>query len=436
MEDVRHELHRRPTPGTRDYDDSSFEILSETVTNTASKVAEIDGMKIQLETLKRRVRKFEKGAPGPPTPSAHDNHPRPSSSSLAPHTSFQSSATIDSPKPQVEAQPRAWNAVNANNKRPSLTEDEHAAGGVHSDYKRIRPNPSENSYHPSTQQSSAYAPSYATPDNHLAPIQNLTTSNQGGWRAPTLPAFRGGQSGRGRGGRSRKSPPASLGTPPWERESWNNKEVDTDGYYRPLGGVPISPNTADRGRVIRRGSGGNFQYLDHTNASSKKTRQKPIRNAEGILIRKDGKPDLRSISSPMNLKKVHARKTAEVDANGQPIESQSPHMSDSMDSPVGGSDESPTNAEEESYSPPSEEQPKSKSRPSTHGAIMKQMFPHGVDDDSHRMHGNAAQLFGETSPSGTRVRIRNQRVRDEVRASVEEHAETEGEESRKSSGTT
>lgn len=44
---------------------------------------------------------------------------------------------------------------------------------------------------------------------------------------------------------------------------------------------------------------------------SKKTRTKPIRNADGVLIRKDGRPDMRSVSSAMNLKKVHAKKEAE-----------------------------------------------------------------------------------------------------------------------------
>lgn len=44
---------------------------------------------------------------------------------------------------------------------------------------------------------------------------------------------------------------------------------------------------------------------------TKKTRTKPIRNADGVLIRKDGRPDMRSVSSAMNLKKVHAKKEAE-----------------------------------------------------------------------------------------------------------------------------
>lgn len=50
---------------------------------------------------------------------------------------------------------------------------------------------------------------------------------------------------------------------------------------------------------------------DGMSNSGKKTRTKPIRNAEGILIRKDGRPDMRSVSSANNLRKVHAKKEAE-----------------------------------------------------------------------------------------------------------------------------
>lgn len=45
--------------------------------------------------------------------------------------------------------------------------------------------------------------------------------------------------------------------------------------------------------------------------SNKKSRTKPIRNSEGVLIRKDGRPDMRSVSSANNLRKVHAKKEAE-----------------------------------------------------------------------------------------------------------------------------
>lgn len=52
-----------------------------------------------------------------------------------------------------------------------------------------------------------------------------------------------------------------------------------------------------------------------SNHPTKKTRTKPVRNADGVLIRKDGRPDMRSVSSAMNLKKVHAKKEAERAGN-------------------------------------------------------------------------------------------------------------------------
>ncbi|TKA36640.1 hypothetical protein B0A54_11883 [Friedmanniomyces endolithicus] len=52
--------------------------------------------------------------------------------------------------------------------------------------------------------------------------------------------------------------------------------------------------------------------------SSKKSRSKPTRNADGVLIRKDGRPDMRSVSSANNLRRVHAqREAARVDGEGE-----------------------------------------------------------------------------------------------------------------------
>ncbi|THW27689.1 hypothetical protein D6D22_10741 [Aureobasidium pullulans] len=46
--------------------------------------------------------------------------------------------------------------------------------------------------------------------------------------------------------------------------------------------------------------------------STKKTRKKPVRNLEGILLRRDGRPDLRSVNGAMNLKKAKLKKQAEI----------------------------------------------------------------------------------------------------------------------------
>jgi hypothetical protein len=72
---------------------------------------------------------------------------------------------------------------------------------------------------------------------------------------------------------------------------------------------------------------------DHNSSAGKKTRTKPIRNAEGILIRKDGRPDMRSVSSANNLRKVHGKKEAERTENdGETPLSSSPSSSSSSSS--------------------------------------------------------------------------------------------------------
>ncbi|GAB7363773.1 hypothetical protein MBLNU230_g4341t1 [Neophaeotheca triangularis] len=175
------------------------------------------------------------------------------------------------------------------------------------------------------------------------------------------PGSRGGRvrtRGRGRGrGRSRGSGNESslqdetrprTSTPEWEKVAgWTGSRTSPNGYYtglplyspstnhmrqptaamhspaqnlhesqthRPLDPtsvlppntpmLPVHPNQAFRISTIS--SSG-----ETTHAESKKSRTKPTRNAEGILIRKDGRPDMRSVSSANNLRKVHAKKEAE-----------------------------------------------------------------------------------------------------------------------------
>ncbi|KAE9991792.1 hypothetical protein EG327_010988 [Venturia inaequalis] len=134
-------------------------------------------------------------------------------------------------------------------------------------------------------------------------------------RTTSSPGRAGRPRGRGRGGRPRKSLPNDREmiprqvTPEWEKETWTVAQVGADGFYYP------------GGERVRRGSGGGQgQPIQATSPQSsmgdpyghaKKTRTKPIRNSDGVLIRKDGRPDMRSQSSAANLRKVHARKEEE-----------------------------------------------------------------------------------------------------------------------------
>ena len=131
---------------------------------------------------------------------------------------------------------------------------------------------------------------------------------------------------RGRGGRPRKSLPIESHNPSaqeWDKDGWAASQVVRDDFY-----PSANPATAKRGGLIRRSSvdappsnriaipppvptqATAISILDPY-AQTKKTRTKPVRNAEGILIRKDGRPDMRSQSSAANLRKVHARKEEE-----------------------------------------------------------------------------------------------------------------------------
>jgi len=84
-----------------------------------------------------------------------------------------------------------------------------------------------------------------------------------------------------------------------------------------------------------------------------------VRNADGVLIRKDGRPDMRSVSSAMNLRKVHAKKEAERNNGGKDEDETPPSVG------AGG---------EESHSPRDEEKEKER-----HRENMRKIFPHGVD---------------------------------------------------------
>ena len=118
-----------------------------------------------------------------------------------------------------------------------------------------------------------------------------------------------------RGRRSIGPSSMELSTPEWERSDWSGppSHMLQDGYYHL--NTSASVGRPSRGSIIRRGGGGamivGFGQRSDPFAHTKKTRTKPIRNSDGVLIRKDGQPDMRSHSSAANLRKVHFRKDGE-----------------------------------------------------------------------------------------------------------------------------
>lgn len=218
---------------------------------------------------------------------------------------------------------------------------------------------------------------------------------------------RGG--GRGRGRRSLPADSRELGTPEWESSSWNGNgtQPGPDGYYQ----MDVTPNgtKVPRGSsIVRRGSSGSgpiaMRPIEMTRpgssgdpyAHTKKTRTKPIRNSDGVLIRKDGKPDMRSQSSAANLRKVHARKEQER------------IMEQGGSTPMSGMTGTPLATDSQNGSQTNGSTPDRENAPSTalnrHEAIMKQIFPNGVDDTVNRRNFHDQFFPGGSSPTVTKIK--------------------------------
>lgn len=264
-----------------------------------------------------------------------------------------------------------------------------------------------------------------------------------GWRPESQrniehrPRGRGRGGGPGsRGGRVRKNMPAQvhqLGTPEWEREDWHgvpDSQAGPDGFYN---------HVARSGRgIARRGSGGGggrrgyaqsdraaslgsqgvspgfglnvgVGSLNDPYAHTKKTRSKPIRNADGVLIRKDGRPDMRSQSSAANLRKVHARKDGETSTQGSPT--------DFTPTPLqfNASAEAPDSPSPSGYSHPDADVPTPVRQ--RHHAIMGKMFPSGVDQ-SRKQHDYARQVFEEDRDHTAHPRTHNHHSANTARTAM------------------
>lgn len=270
-----------------------------------------------------------------------------------------------------------------------------------------------------------------------------------GWRPESQRSIehrpRGRGRGRGggpgsRGGRVRQSLPTQVhhpGPPAWNREEWHG---DSESHVGP----EYYSHVARSGRgIARRGSGGggrgghaqseragslgsqgvspgfSIGSPNDPYAHTKKTRTKPIRNADGVLIRKDGRPDMRSQSSAANLRKVHARKEGELSAHGSPTGFTPVNLHH-----VASTDANPPDTPSPSSNAhPDPEAPSSVQR--KHTAIMGKMFPSGVDE-SRRQNDYAHRVFEEdrdhvarprahtgTHPTEENIRIKKEAVERE-----------------------
>lgn len=230
------------------------------------------------------------------------------------------------------------------------------------------------------------------------------------WHSEPRPTRgRGSRGGRGpgsRGGRVRKSMQGqrhTVGTPEWERDQWS---VAPDSQASP--GLHEGHSAHPGRSIVRRGGGGGsvsrvgsfpnehqeqwtpeigprtVYHIQDSPIEVKKTRSKPIRNEDGILVRKDGRPDRRSQSSAANLRKVHARK-----------EEQLQKETDRNSTPTRLHPRTP--AGQDSASPPPHDQLDPNVTDSVrkkHHDILGRIFPEGIDN-SRKQHDYAHQVFNE-----------------------------------------
>lgn len=264
----------------------------------------------------------------------------------------------------------------------------------------------------------AYATQDAPPDDSWRPESQRIVQVR-------TPRGRGSRGGPGsRGGRVRKSLATQvhpISTPEWERVDWQGvpeSQVSPDGYYtvvrtnRPIvrrgsggggsgsrGGRPTSSGRASSVSLGLQGvtAGGSIGLPADPYAHTKKTRTKPIRNADGVLIRKDGRPDMRSQSSAANLRKVHSRTGGSENPENHEREftpSQQPTRNGSAEvsSTVGGS--------------PSRQDVTPSVR-KKHDNVMSKMFPDGVEEARKEL-DYAHKVFDENDDHTAHPRTQQQ----------------------------
>ncbi|KAK4540827.1 hypothetical protein LTR36_008904 [Oleoguttula mirabilis] len=221
-----------------------------------------------------------------------------------------------------------------------------------------------------------------------------------------------------------------IGTPDWEKSDWTRSQISPDGYY--------NPTHPQRGGLVRRsgGAAGGPSDREHEypvtpvhgqhdpfgmqvdDSANKKSRTKPIRNAEGILIRKDGRPDMRSVSSANNLRKVHAKKEAErVEMEGRtPTSARSlaPAHSNSM------SDEERENTRSGTPVSASAADGDDQDTQERHQELMSRIFPHGYDGAGGRnLAGNYFPRRDEQPTSAPEIAMKTEEQDDEEQPGVE-----------------
>ncbi|KAJ5059634.1 hypothetical protein J3E72DRAFT_242667 [Bipolaris maydis] len=274
---------------------------------------------------------------------------------------------------------------------------------------------------------SPYTPQYAQSDDGWRPDSQRMMGYRPRGRG------RGGGGPGSRGGKVRRSmlvqPHGTFATPEWESDDWQS--------HRSSQGSPEEFHAhmahSGRGGIARRGSGGGggarggYMTNDRTSSlglqgvtagisfgppgeaygSAKRTRTKPVRNADGVLIRKDGRPDMRSQSSAANLRKVHARKENDSSHSPTPTSIQYAAPVSAADTPSPAGLAAHPNATDK------------------HKAIMGKIFPEGLDA-SRKQHDYASQVFSEECDHTVHTRSHGHRSASKTDKSVKKEQSEHG----------
>lgn len=393
FEDFAREARMRPGLKPISGDDlETVDFLSETVASVTAKVGEIDGLKMQIEILKRRLKKVEAAGGSTPIDSSLRD-------GLNSRSFFSPMATQDIVVPISQPADPNWASSNPL-KRKEL--DMQVQKAITSAQRSNMLSDTKNSRH-----------------DAIGVIDRAAYTNGQG----SFPITGAGETPNKRGpGRPRKGESVyALGG-----------STFVDGY------ITSTPTAAVD--LVDNGSPSNAT-LSQLDAIRRRTRQKPIRNAAGVLIRKDGMPDQRSISSPQNLKKVHEKKAGTVGATSvqgddaakmqsplstnvttglhvKPDEYDSLFEASGANTPdVSGDVEMEHwdgNDDEEDDNDDGDQVNGDSTATDKHSGIMKAMFPNGMGSDAQRMNPGA-QIFSPVKP---KLQDRVDAQMDGVRAAV------------------
>jgi hypothetical protein len=233
------------------------ELLTENLSNVMTKTAEIDSIKLQLSVLQRRMKRLEDGSNPAANPAGGLNSVEPTRGSQPPPSSSRGPSVLT-----TFTTPAGFQAASTH-KRPASESEQPEAKRIKKDCddSTALSDPPQSIWRPAGPNGETYSPK----------------------RGP---------------GRPRKDPRSNHAH---ENFGWSQDQHDIPMYSE-------YPGSVDRGGIVRRG-GQNGPYMT---PDGRRGRTKPIRNEEGVLIRKDGRPDRRSQTSAENLRRMISKKAEEA----------------------------------------------------------------------------------------------------------------------------